>query len=479
MDSSLTPYRYQWPLTDLAKNPSWQPISVPSLWQDGTSVEYFVRQLPETRAELANDSRWPAFFPAPMCLVTAADGVKVSLEKVVGASIVNRFPYVMALSFCREPLSKRHHVRRSFMDCLEAGEAVAVQFLPPGPELDRAMGSVLKIADASQRILAAGLPTRRARTNSCPVFTDAYLAYEARLVKPSADFGGAGIYQTPWLDLGSHRVYFLEINAIQLRRDIALGQTQVRWRSLPSWHDDAANPLPAPIRGLSELAYSKGFMSDYAFPSANTVAFEADELVGDMAVKQLPPLAQDQVEVDNDRARWPCFFPSSAGMITTWAPDGRPNVMPCGSTTILSRHPLIIAPCISYAAINQRYAPRVSLDILRRTGRFGCGVPYGAEQILRAIRYAGNVSLAKDSDKTRNSGLSVAHLKTAPILADLPVHFDCRVTGEVRLGTHVMFLGEVERILVRANLTPRNPLDWCPWASVSTIASATGKARCA
>jgi flavin reductase (DIM6/NTAB) family NADH-FMN oxidoreductase RutF len=40
------------------------------------------------------------------------------------------------------------------------------------------------------------------------------------------------------------------------------------------------------------------------------------------------------------------------------------------------------------------------------------------------------------------------------------------VVGEVRLGTHIMFLGEVERILVRRDVTPENPLLWCPWAEL-------------
>jgi flavin reductase (DIM6/NTAB) family NADH-FMN oxidoreductase RutF len=38
--------------------------------------------------------------------------------------------------------------------------------------------------------------------------------------------------------------------------------------------------------------------------------------------------------------------------------------------------------------------------------------------------------------------------------------------GEVRLGTHIMFLGEVRRIRVRADVTPNNPMEWCPWADV-------------
>src|SRR5207248_10222771 len=53
------------------------------------------RALPEPAAELARDSRWPALFPSPICLVTAAHGTTAVLERVVGPSIVNRFPYVL------------------------------------------------------------------------------------------------------------------------------------------------------------------------------------------------------------------------------------------------------------------------------------------------------------------------------------------------------------------------------------------------
>jgi flavin reductase (DIM6/NTAB) family NADH-FMN oxidoreductase RutF len=41
------------------------------------------------------------------------------------------------------------------------------------------------------------------------------------------------------------------------------------------------------------------------------------------------------------------------------------------------------------------------------------------------------------------------------------------VLDEIRLGTHVMFLGAVKRIRVRADVSAANPLEWCPWADVS------------
>jgi len=460
LPAPLTPYRYLWPRVELGRS---------GLWTPGPD-DAFYRNMPESAEELAVDSRWPALFPSSICLVTTGDGSSAALEKVVGASIVNRFPYIVALSFCQRPLSDRHYVRSRFMEALERNEEVAVQFLSPGETLDRAMHAIATLPDdrASERIAHADLPVRNARTNRAPVFTDAYLVYEARLVKPGRDFAGVPIYAQPWTDAGSHRVYYLEITAIQLRRDIAQGRNQIHWRSLPTWTPGPSfDGSRAGAISLDGAKYLKPYTPLYRFPSSGTIAFESDEVHDGMAVKYLPPLPEDQIEVNNDRARWPCFFPSSVGMITTWHEPGVPNIIPCGSTTIISRHPLIVAPCVSYAAINDRYAPRASLTTIRRTGRFGCGVPFIEDTILRAIKYCGNVSIANNRDKVKEAGLEIEPSEWAPMPTALPVYFECEVVDEVRLGTHVMFLGEVKRIRVRADVTPDRPLEWCAWADVT------------
>ena len=470
----MTPYQYSWPQDDLDGSRHWTTGRCP-----GQPVAFRTREMPESLADLSLNSRWPAFFPSPMCLVTTGDGRQACLEKVVGASIVNRFPYVMAVSFCRQALSPRHHVRRHFMDLLERGGSAAVQFLPPGRALDAAMGEILSSDEASSqnRLRHAGLPTSAACESATPVFDDAYLVYEGRLVEPARDFESQPIYAAPWEDVGSHRVYFLEITAIQLRRDIAAGESQICWTSLPileSRANAAARPQGEAV--APRAAYQKSFTPHYRFPAPSTVAFEGYEIAAGRAVRHLPHEAAEQIERDNDRARWPCFFPSSVGMITCDTPDGRPNLMPCGSTTIVSRHPLIIAPCVSYAAINTRYAPRATLEQIRRTGRFGCGVPYLADHVLEAIRYAGNISWQVDPDKVRSAGLTIDPRSDTPRLLDLPIHFDCEVRHELRLGTHVMFLGEVRRITVREDLTSERPLQWNPWAGIAPVRSL---ARCA
>jgi flavin reductase (DIM6/NTAB) family NADH-FMN oxidoreductase RutF len=104
-------------------------------------------------------------------------------KKVVGASIVNRFPYVVAPSYCREPLSSPHYVRRTFMDVLEASGRVALQFLMPGESLDALMTAIANVPEdrPADRFAAAGLATHDAP----PIFDESYLVYQCRLSRPS------------------------------------------------------------------------------------------------------------------------------------------------------------------------------------------------------------------------------------------------------------------------------------------------------
>jgi flavin reductase (DIM6/NTAB) family NADH-FMN oxidoreductase RutF len=86
--------------------------------------------------------------------------------------------------------------------------------------------------------------------------------------------------------------------------------------------------------------------------------------------------------------------------------------------------------------------------------------------VVRAISYMGNVSSRVDPEKVRHAGLTGLRGGGAPVIAELPIHFDCRVAAEVNLGTHVMVLAEVERVHVRRDVTPEQPIGWLPWATV-------------
>jgi flavin reductase (DIM6/NTAB) family NADH-FMN oxidoreductase RutF len=423
--------------------------------------------LAETHATVAGDSRWPAFFPAPIAFLTTGRGEHTALERTVGPMIVNRFPLVMAVSLCREELSARHHARRSTMKALEETGTAAVHFLAPGAPLTSTLDAIASEPDAGvlSRLRRSGLPTRESGTTATRVLRDAYLIYEGRLARPNTSLGGTRIYDRPWHDVGSHRVYFLEVVAVHLKAAIAKGDSQVVWQSLPSWAPTEGVEAPPYDAGqLARQRYVKAYTPHYRFPSTGTVAFEADETDGDMSIRHLEPFAADQITVDNERARWPCFFPSSAGLLTAWRDDGRPTAMPCGSSGVVGRLPLTFGVCISNSAINERYAPRATLGTIRARGRFGVGVPFDDADVVRAIGYLGNVSGQVDPDKVEHAGLTALSTGSTPLLAQLPIHFDCRVSEEIGLGTHVMVLGEVERIHVRRDVTPERPIAWSPWA---------------
>ena len=450
---------------------TWPDAELPGGPAGTSSGELFgTVALQETPEALAADSRWPAFFPSPICLVTSGRGSRVALERVVAPMIVNRFPLIMAISLCRESLSGRHYARQVTMECIEHSGAAGVQFLVPGAALQAALDAVAQEPDARamERIGRAGLSTREMILTRTRVLEDAYLVYEGRLAESGVSVEGHRIFEQPWLDVGSHRVYFLEVVAIHLKTPIARGERQIAWHSLPNWTPQVSI-ASAEYDGaaLAMQPYVKTYTPDYRFPSPGTVAFEADEIAGDMSIRHLPRLASDQVIVDNERARWPCFFPSSAGIVTAWQHDGRATAMPCGSSGIVSRLPLTFAACISNSAINERYAPRATLNIVRAQKRLGIGVPFTHPHIVRAISYLGNISARTDPEKVRHAGLTAIAGGESPVLAELPIHFDCRVSREVNLGTHVMVLAEVERLHVRRDVTPEHALAWLPWATIA------------
>jgi flavin reductase (DIM6/NTAB) family NADH-FMN oxidoreductase RutF len=450
---------YSWP--DVALGPRFTPSEFDSLFCTTT--------LAEDAASMAADSRWPAFFPSPICLLTAGSGERAVLERVVGPMIVNRFPLIMAVSLCRETLSDRHYARRETMAEIERSGAASVQFLAPGPSLSSALAAVAAEPDAHtmDRLGRSTLRTSPAALTRTQVIDESYLIYEGRLAEPGVSLEGHRIYDRPWLDVGSHRVYFLEVVAIHLKTPIARGERQIAWHSLPVWEPRITVSSPEYDGSLlASQRYVKSYTPDYRFPSPGTVAFEADEVAGEMSIRHLPPLAADQVSVDNDRARWPCFFPSSAGIVTAWQDNGSASAMPCGSTAIVARFPLTFATCISNSAINERYAPRATLNVVRARQRLGIGVPFADPHVVRAISYMGNVSSRVDPDKVRHAGLTGLRGGGAPVIAELPIHFDCRVAAEVNLGTHVMVLAEVERVHVRRDVTPEQPIGWLPWATV-------------
>jgi flavin reductase (DIM6/NTAB) family NADH-FMN oxidoreductase RutF len=125
---------------------------------------------------------------------------------------------------------------------------------------------------------------------------------------------------------------------------------------------------------------------------------------------------------------------------------------------MLLRHPLTMTICVSCACINQRYAPRASLELFEGADCFGCGVPVYRHEVLEAIGYLGNVSRRLDPDKVACCGLTPRELGSTVGFDEVPVHYSCRIVHRMRLGTHMMVFGEVDEVLVRPEVASETPL---------------------
>jgi flavin reductase (DIM6/NTAB) family NADH-FMN oxidoreductase RutF len=85
---------------------------------------------------------------------------------------------------------------------------------------------------------------------------------------------------------------------------------------------------------------------------------------------------------------------------------------------------------------------RYSHGLIAESGEFVVNIPR-ADQV-GVVDYCGQVS-GRDVDKWAKCGLteSPANKVRTPLIAECPVALECRVTHQLTLGTHDLFIGEV------------------------------------
>lgn len=128
------------------------------------------------------------------------------------------------------------------------------------------------------------------------------------------------------------------------------------------------------------------------------------------------------------------LYPVPAVMVSCRSGKGESNIITVAWTGTVCSEP----PMLSISVRKERH----SFPMIHETGEFVVNLT--DEALLRACDYCGCVSGAK-VDKFRECGLTEAEAKfvKAPLIAEAPVNIECRVTKELELGSHVMFLAEV------------------------------------
>ena len=133
------------------------------------------------------------------------------------------------------------------------------------------------------------------------------------------------------------------------------------------------------------------------------------------------------------------LYPVSAVMVSCRSGAGENNIITIAWTGTVCSEP----PMLSISVRKERH----SYPMIRETGEFVVNLTDAS--LLHACDYCGCVSGAK-VDKFKECGLTAVRGSAveAPLIVEAPVNIECKVTKEMDLGSHVMFLAEVKCVHV-------------------------------
>lgn len=117
----------------------------------------------------------------------------------------------------------------------------------------------------------------------------------------------------------------------------------------------------------------------------------------------------------------------------------KPNVLTVAWTGILATH-----PATTYISLRPE---RYSYGLIRESGEFVINLT--TEELVRAADFCGARS-GRTIDKFREMALTplAASAVSAPLIAESPIHLECRVREIIPLGSHDMFLSDIVAVQV-------------------------------
>lgn len=133
------------------------------------------------------------------------------------------------------------------------------------------------------------------------------------------------------------------------------------------------------------------------------------------------------------------LYPLPAVMVSCQREGEKPNIITLAWVGTVNSNP----PMVSISVRPERF----SYDIIRETKEFVINLT--TEDLVKATDYCG-VRSGRDVDKFKEMGLTTCPSKEikTPGIAESPVCMECRVTQEIPLGSHTMFLAEVLAVSV-------------------------------
>lgn len=137
------------------------------------------------------------------------------------------------------------------------------------------------------------------------------------------------------------------------------------------------------------------------------------------------------------------LMPVPAVMVTCCRAGERPNIITIAWAGTVCTNP----PMVSISLMPARH----SFDIIKDSGEFVINIP--SVKQAAAVDWCGVVS-GRDVDKFGRPGLTAVRAKTvgAPLIAECPIHLECKVRQVVPLGSHHAFIAEVTMVQILESL---------------------------
>ena len=137
------------------------------------------------------------------------------------------------------------------------------------------------------------------------------------------------------------------------------------------------------------------------------------------------------------------LLPSPVLIIGRYGADGRPNMMNAAWGGISCSTPPRISVSLREATLTYHN--------IKETGAFTVNIT--AERYVREADFVGMVS-GRDHDKFAETGLTPTRSKLvdAPIVEEFPYALECELAGEVELGSHTMFVGDIVGIVADSDV---------------------------
>lgn len=140
-------------------------------------------------------------------------------------------------------------------------------------------------------------------------------------------------------------------------------------------------------------------------------------------------------------------FPAPVYIVGTYNEDGTANAMNAAWGGICASDPPSIMVAVRPA--------RKTFENIMNNKAFTINFPN--EALMEVSDYIGLIS-GKKENKIEKAGLKTAKGEevNAPILTDYPVSLECSLTDKLEVGSHMLFIGEIKRVLADEEVLDEN-----------------------